>query len=265
MRKKLPKILKIAGIVLVVLAVIWVALPLRYRLDILIAAYPPMREQSTGITCGLGYQRQVTAVDWVMKGSSFEEVFDCIEHWNYFVRKAVFIKLNCCNRKAATPHLLDLAQNGTSEQKINSLFWLRVYGPDAIDVIAELEQMLDEDDPTIRRHVVLAVCEINRHSEAVIPVLMEMIDSEDYRDRSTVPYCLYKVNLPADEIIPICIHLLEDEDDCVRDNAAFTLGYYGSLSEEAIPALENALERTEDPWKHERISEAIEKIQNPQD
>ncbi len=264
MRMRFLKILKIAGICLLFLVIIYFFIPLKSRLDILIAYYPPMRVTLSGIYCGIAIQDQLTATDWVMKGSSFEEVFDCLEHENTYVRKMAFIRMNF-NRKASIPSLLDLAKTGTSEQRINALFWFRVYGPDAIDVIDDLEQMLDEEDPTIRRDVVRAVCEINPHSEAVIPVLMEMIDSEDYLDRATVPYCLYKVGMPADEIIPICIGLLEDEDDCVRDNAAFTLGHYGSLSEEAIPALENALERTEDPWKRERISEAIERIQNPQD
>ncbi len=264
MRMRFLKILKITAICLLFLVIIYFFIPLKSRLDILIAYYPPMRVTLSGIICGIGIQDQLTATDWVMKGSSFEEVFDCLEHENTYVRKMAFIRINC-NRKEAIPFLLDLAKNGTTEQRKRALFWIQIIGPDAIGVIADLEQMLDEDDPLIRMNVVMAVCEINRDSEAVIPVLMEMRFSENQTERSIVPYCLSKVNLSADDVIPILIDLLEDDFEPVRRNSAFTLGWYGARAEEAIPALESALEQTEDDDVRERIAEAIEKIQNPQD
>ncbi len=267
MRKKFPKILKISFITLAVLAVIYLAIPLQQRLDILIAVYPPMREELRGLVCGNAGKDQVTVTTWVMKGSSIEEIFDCHDHENVFVLMAVSNIVDR-NREQAIPLMLDLAQNGTTEQRKGALSWFEQIGPDAIGIIADLEQMLDEldeDDPWTRWRLVRAICAINPGSEAVIPVLLEMASSEHRWERATVPWSLKNSILPADEVIPICIGLLEDEDDLVRANSATALGHYGSRAEEALPALEVAMERTEDPQKRERILEAIEMIRNPQD
>lgn len=263
MRMKFFIILKIAAISLLFLVIIYFFIPLKNRLDILIAVYPPMREELRGLVCGNAGKDQVTVTTWIMKGSSIEEIFDCHDHENVFVVLTVSNIVDR-NREQAIPLLLDLAQNGTTEQRKRALDALGYYGPESLGVIDDLEQMLDEldeDDPWIRFRLVKAICAINPGSEAVIPVLLEMAESEYRWERTAVPWKLKNSIMPADEVIPILIGLLEDEDDLVRANSATALGHYGSRAEEALPALEAAYEQTEDAFTRERIAEAIKTIE----
>src|SRR4051794_17680621 len=128
--------------------------------------------------------------------------------------------------------------------------------------VAELERMLDADDPAVQAHGALGLSRPGTEASSAVPRLTELLASSDALVRQNAAVALGKAGEEARSAVPALVRCLSDSEWTVRRQAALALGAIGPAAREALPALQK-LQRDSDKLVSRAAREAILKITPP--
>ncbi len=104
--------------------------------------------------------------------------------------------------------------------------------------VAELERMLDADDPVVQAQGALGLSQKGSEAGSAVPRLTELLAGPDALVRQNAAIALGKIGDEASSAVPALMRCLSDEEWSVRRVAAQALGEMGPAAREALPALQ---------------------------
>jgi HEAT repeat protein len=98
-------------------------------------------------------------------------------------------------------------------------------------------QLLDDDDPEIRKRAAEALAQIGADSSLIVPKLLEKRFDPDPSVRKAVLWALARARPPSDAVIDLFLERTKDKDPEVRIGAACTLTYMWPQAKRTLPMI----------------------------